>query len=47
MIVQVWLDFSLECGYIKEDPYKKIFSEYDKIIGKLVIMKRSPKKWSP
>jgi len=34
---QVWLDYSLECGYIKEDSYKKHFSEYDKIIGKLVI----------
>ena len=43
---QVWLDYSLECGYIEEDIYEKLFSEYDKIIGKLVIMMRSPEKWS-
>ena len=44
---QVWLDYSLECGYISKESYEKLFSEYDKIIGKLVIMMRSPEKWSP
>jgi four helix bundle protein len=43
---QVWLDYSLECGYLPEDSYDNLFNEYDKIIGKLVIMMRSPEKWS-
>ena len=43
---KVWLDYSLECGYLTEDSYDNLFSEYDKIIGKLVIMIGSPEKWS-
>ena len=43
---QVWLDYSLECGYLAEDSYDNLFNEYDKIIGKLVIMMRSPEKWT-
>ena len=43
---QVWLDYSLECGYISVDSYKKLFNEYDLIIGKLIIMLKSPEKWS-
>ena len=43
---QVWLDYSLDCGYLTKDSYDNLFNEYDKIIGKLVIMMRSPEKWS-
>jgi len=43
---QVWLDYLFECGYLSEDFYEKLFHEYDNIIGKLVIMIRSPEKWS-
>jgi four helix bundle protein len=43
---QVWLDYSLECGYMSKDDYDRLFNEYDKLIGKLVIMMRSPEKWS-
>ena len=43
---QVWLDYSLECGYLTKDSYEKLFNEYDKIIGKLVVMMRYPEKWS-
>jgi four helix bundle protein len=43
---QVWLDYSLECGYLCKDSYEILFNEYDKIIGKLVRMINSPEKWS-
>ena len=42
---QVWLDYSLECGYITIDIYHKFYEEYDKIIGKLVMMIHQPAKW--
>ena len=42
---QVWLDFSLACNYIKEETHKKLFTRLDWVIGKLVIMSRSPEKW--
>lgn len=43
---QVWLDYSLECGYISFDEHLRLFSTYDNIIGKLVIMINHPEKWS-
>jgi len=43
---QVWLDYSLECGYISRDLYQKLFNEYDNIIGKIVNMINHPDKWS-
>jgi four helix bundle protein len=32
---QVWLDYSIECGYISDSTYQKLFTDYDNIIGKL------------
>ena len=43
---QVWLDYSLECGYISEIVYQKLFNDYDNIIGKIVNMINHPEKWS-
>ena len=43
---QVWLDYSLECSYIPETTYQKLFAEYEKIIGMLVNMMNHPDKWS-
>jgi len=43
---QVWLDYSLECGYIPEIVYQKLFNDYDNIIGKIVNMINHPEKWS-
>jgi four helix bundle protein len=43
---QVWLDYALECKYIKPEIHKELFIKYDKIIGKLVNMIRNPEKWS-
>jgi len=43
---QVWLDYSLECGYLSGDSHEMLYKEYDKIIGKLIVMINSPEKWS-
>jgi len=43
---QVWLDYSIKCGYISRDIYLKISQDYDNIIGKIVIMMQQPDKWS-
>jgi four helix bundle protein len=43
---QVWLDYSLECGYLSKDSYERLFIEYEKIIGMLVAMMTHPEKWS-
>jgi len=43
---QVWLDYSLECGYLAEDTYQKLFNEYEKILGMLINMMIHPDKWS-
>jgi four helix bundle protein len=43
---QVWLDYSLECGYISYSVHSKLFNDYDNIIGKIVNMINHPEKWS-
>jgi four helix bundle protein len=43
---QTWLDYSIECGYITEEIYKRLIVEYEKIIGMLVNMHKHPEKWS-
>jgi four helix bundle protein len=42
---QVWLDYSLECGYLPKDIYKSIYQEYDRIISMIVTMIQHPEKW--
>jgi four helix bundle protein len=41
---QVWVDYSFECGYISKEIQFRINNEYEKIIGKLVIMMYHPEK---
>ncbi len=43
---QVWLDYSLECGYLPKDLYYKVYQAYDKILGMIVTMIQHPEKWS-
>jgi four helix bundle protein len=43
---QVWLDYSLECGYITKDIHSKLYNDYENIIGKIVNMLNNPGKWS-
>jgi len=42
---QVWLDFSLECGYMEKVAYERLFQVYEQVIGKLVNMALNPEKW--
>jgi four helix bundle protein len=42
---QVWLDFALECEYIKKGTYVDLYQKYDHILGKLVNMAQYPDKW--
>jgi four helix bundle protein len=43
---QVWLDYSLECGYLPMEKQEKLFNDYENIIGKIVNMIHQPEKWS-
>ena len=43
---QVWLDYSLKCGYLSDTHHKKLFSDYDNILGKIVNMINQPEKWT-
>jgi four helix bundle protein len=42
---QVWLDYSLECGYITDSVYSKLFDYYENIISKIVLITNHPQKW--
>jgi four helix bundle protein len=42
---QVWLDYSLECEYLKREEFQRLFNEYEKVIGMLVNMIKHPEKW--
>jgi four helix bundle protein len=42
---QVWLEYSVKCGYWDRDAAQKINQLYDHIIGKLVIMQNNPDPW--
>lgn len=43
---QTWLEFSLSCNYIDQKCFNELNSNYDNIIGKLVIMENQPEHWS-
>jgi four helix bundle protein len=43
---QVWLDYSLNCGYLSKSDHLRLFNEYDLIIGKIVTMIRQSEEWS-
>ena len=43
---QVWLDFSLECKYMKEDVHNELYQTYEHIIGKIISMSTHPEKWA-
>jgi four helix bundle protein len=43
---QVWLDYTLECGYISESDHQKLYNDYDNILGKIVNMINQSEKWN-
>jgi len=42
---QVWLRFSVACGYLSQDLGDELCRTYDHIIGKLVNMIVKPQPW--
>lgn len=42
---QVWLEFAVKCNYLDVATTRKLYSAYDNILGKLVMMIRHSEKW--
>ncbi len=42
---QVWLQFSVECGYLAQEVGQELHQAYDYVIGKLVNMIANPRPW--
>jgi four helix bundle protein len=42
---QVWLEFSVKCGYMNRDEAAELYSEYEQIIRMLVDMINHPESW--
>jgi four helix bundle protein len=43
---QVWLQFSVKCGYLERSEGEELYREYDAILGMLVNMSRNSDDWS-
>ncbi len=43
---QVWIKFSKDFNYIENLKYEELMTDYNNILGKLVMMRKSPEKWS-
>ena len=42
---QVWIEFAVKCSYLDREVARKLYKEYDQIIGKLVNMIHSASDW--
>ncbi len=42
---QVWLKFAVKCQYLPVDSGKKLYSQYNQILGLIVVMTNSADKW--
>lgn len=45
--VQVWLDFSLDCGYLSKDKHQELMTGYEQIGKMLGAMMQHPEKFAP
>jgi len=43
---QVWLEFTVRCGYLDSGSVGELSGVYDQIIGKLVNMRTHPEQWT-
>lgn len=43
---QTWLEFAGCFGCVEHDRFTVLYSKYDNIIGKIVVMRNQPGKWS-
>lgn len=42
---QTWLSFAVECNYLDAETARKLYKDYDHILGKLVNMISRPSPW--
>jgi four helix bundle protein len=42
---QTWIQFAVECDYLNKETARKLYSDYDDIIGMLVNMIKQPDNW--
>lgn len=42
---QVWLDYTLKCGYLSQENYDKLYDQYEHIIAMLINMSIKPEQW--
>jgi four helix bundle protein len=42
---QVWLQFAVECSYLARVEGRRLFKEYERVLGMLVRMGTNPQKW--
>ena len=42
---QTWLEFAVKCGYLDASTARKLYVQYDQILGKLVNMINEPSPW--
>ena len=42
---QVWLEYTVKCGYVSRDDGTRLHRKYDDILGKLINMGNNPEKW--
>jgi len=43
---QVWLQFAVKCDYLEAEAARTLYTTYDHIIGKLVVMIQRPEQWA-
>ena len=43
---QSWIQFAVSCGYFEPESARRLYSEYDNILGKLVTMITRPDDWT-
>ena len=43
---QVWLEFTVKCNYLEAEAARILYTTYDHIIGKLVVMIQHPEHWT-
>ncbi len=42
---QTWLEFAVQCGYLKTETAHALYRTYDYVLGKLVRMIQKPEQW--
>ena len=42
---QTWLHFAVNAGYLEPGDARRLFAEYDRIIGAIVAVERKPEQW--